>query len=365
MTKKKKTPLGIFAEALTLYFSNFGQFVKYMTFPVLGQLIGLILIFSFTYVYTKNLPLLIEKYGIFDDFNTLVLCSVLVALPGLIIFLKAFWEYLVAYGAINSMLENMLKSGKVYDFDAHTESIKRRTPSFVGLWLLVGIFTILSVCPLLWVPAGVLAVFFVLIFQVFTYEPELSPVGCARKSMLLIKGHFGSTFMLIALLGALTYYLIPEGINTLLEWSGGAKKLSDFVLPLVNQLPLDSVNGFLKQMYAEPIKPEEVALITVSALVSQVFIQYTLPLRSLLCGLWYKELNGSLPKIEKKKKSSKSKKPSEVLMEESHKKFGGNTGKTADDGFKTIDRNILKRAMEGVNNGVNNGVNKSINEDQD
>ena len=226
--------------------------------------------------------------------------------------------------------------------------IKRRTPAFVGLWLLVGIFSILAFCPLLWVPAGVLAVFFVLIFQVFTYEPELSPVGCARKSMFLIKGHFASTFMLIALLGSLTYYLVPEGINTLLEWTGGEKILSNLVMPLVAQLPLDGLNETLLRLNVPQIKTDEVALFTVSALVSQIFIQYTLPLRSILCGLWYKELNGSLPKIEKKKKSSKSKKPSEVLMEESHKKFGDDTkkDKTTDEDFKKLDRNILKRAMD-------------------
>lgn len=360
MTKKKKTPFGIFAEALGLYFSNFKQFVKYMTFPVLGQLAGLVLIFGFTYIYTKNLPMLIEKYSIFDDFGTLVLCSVLAALPGLIIFLKAFWEYLVAYGAINSMLENMLKSGKVYDFDAHTELIKRRTASFVGLWLLVGIFSILAVCPLLWVPAGVLAVFFVLIFQVFTYEPELSPIGCAKKSMFLIKGHFASTFMLIALAMALTYYLVPQGVSTLMEWSGITKALSNIILPLIGQLPFDSMNITLKQFYLEPVQPEAVALFTVSALVSQTLIQYTLPLRSILCGLWYKELNGSLPKSEKKKKGSK--KPSEILMEESHKKFGSNTKKenSSDEGFKNLDRNILRRAMEGVNKGVNKGDNEEM-----
>ena len=81
------------------------------------------------------------------------------------IFVKSFWEYLVAYGAVNSMLENMLKSGKVYDFDAHTELIKRRTMPFVGLWFLFGFFSLISVIPFFWVPCGVLAVFFVLVFQ--------------------------------------------------------------------------------------------------------------------------------------------------------------------------------------------------------
>lgn len=335
-------------ESLGLYFSNFGQFVKYMTFPVLGQIAGLIIIFFCTYIYSKNLPNLIQNYAFFNNFNTLVLCSILVAIPGMIIFMKAFWEYLVAYGAVNSMLENMLKSGKVYDFDAHTELIKRRTPSFVGLWLLFGIFSILAMCPLFWVPAGVLAVFFVLTFQVFTYEPELSPIGCVKKSMLLIKGHFASTFMLMALVGALTYVFIPQGVNTLFEWSGVTKIVSGWITPLIMELPVDELNGMLSYLYLNPIKVEEIALFTVGTFVAQILIQYTLPLRSLLWGMWYRELNGSIPKIEKKKKSSKSKKPSEVLMEESHKKFGDKDKKEKnfDDKPKKLDRNILRRAME-------------------
>ena len=45
MTKKQQTPLGIFTESVGLYFSNFDKFLKYMTFPVLGQIGGLILVF--------------------------------------------------------------------------------------------------------------------------------------------------------------------------------------------------------------------------------------------------------------------------------------------------------------------------------
>ena len=47
------------------------------------------------------------------------------------------------------MLENMLRSGKVYDFDAHTELIKRRALSFIGLWMLFGIFSLVAICPLM------------------------------------------------------------------------------------------------------------------------------------------------------------------------------------------------------------------------
>ena len=55
MSKKNNTPLGIFTEAIGLYFSNFDKFVKYMTFPVLGQVTGLGVVFLLTYFYTKNI----------------------------------------------------------------------------------------------------------------------------------------------------------------------------------------------------------------------------------------------------------------------------------------------------------------------
>ena len=119
MAKKEKTPLGIFTESVGLYFSNFDKFIKYMTFPVLGQIAGLSIVFLITYYYTINLPKLLDKYPNLNDFWILVGLSVLITLPGLAIFCKAFWDYLVAYGAVNSMVSNMLKSGRLYDFDAH------------------------------------------------------------------------------------------------------------------------------------------------------------------------------------------------------------------------------------------------------
>lgn len=346
MTKKKKTPFGIFIESIGLYFSNFGQFVKYMSFPVLGQLAGLILIFACTGIYTANLPFLMDKYPIFKEFNTLVFASVIVAVPGMIILLKAFWEYLVAYGAINSMLENMLKSGKVYDFDAHTELIKRRSIPFVGLWLILGIFSLLAMFPLLWIPAGVIGIYIVLVFQVFTYEPELSPVGCIKKSFGLIKGHFGSTFLLVVFAALLTYMFIPQSICTLFEWSGGTKYIAGLIMPFVNQLPIEELNITLAYYHLPLIEASNTALTLVSIIIAQILIQYTLPMRSLLWGLWYKELNGSIPAVERKKrKSSKRKKPSEILMENTHKRIVS----------KKLDRNIIRRAMEGVNEGA--GVN--------
>ena len=338
MAKKNNTPLNIFMESVGLYFSNFDKFIKYMTFPVLGQLAGLVLVFLLTFFYAKNMPSIIQKIPALDNFSLLLLISILIVLPGFAIFVKAFWEYLVAYGAVNSMLENMLKSGKVYDFDAHTELIKRRTLPFVGLWFLFGIFSLVSIIPFFWVPCGVLAVFFVLVFQVFTFEPELSPIGCVKRSLQLVKGHFASTFMLLALLGALTYVLIPQLINMFCEYTHITLCLSNLVTPIISELPLADWNNLLSYAYLPPLKIEEVALFTVTTFVAQIFIQYTLPLRSILWGMWYKELNGGKLYLSKedKPRTKKIKKPSEKLMEASNKKLIS----------KKIDKNILKRAME-------------------
>lgn len=333
MTKQNKTPLGIFAESIGLYFSNFDKFVQYMSFPVLGQIAGLSLVLLITFFYTQNLPNLIEKYPALNNFNALILLSIIITLPGLAIFIKAFWDYLVAYGAINSMLDNMLKSGRVYDFDAHTELVKRRSVPFVGLWFLFGIFSILAICPLFWVVCGILAIYFVLVFQIFTFEPELSPAGCVKRSLNLIKGHFASTFMLMAFVGLLTYLFIPQIVIKLFDIGNINNFFANLIMPIVNQLP-----DLNLQMYGLPeISKENIALFTIQTFVAQILIQYTLPLRSILWSMWYRELaKADFKPKETTSKKRKTKRPSEKLMEASRKKYSK----------KKLDPNILKRASE-------------------
>lgn len=330
MSKKTKNALEIFVEGIGLYFSNFQKFLKYMFFPVLGQLLGLILIGITTWIYVENLPKLLTKYPNLNDYKYLILLSILVTLPGLVIFLKAFWEYLIAYGAINSMYENMKKSGRVYDFTAHTELIKRRTPAFIGLWFLIGIFSLIAVCPLFWVICGIFAVYFVLIFQVFTFEPDKSPLGCFKKSFVYIKGHFAGTFLLLALTGSLTYILIPQIFVKMLSFVGFNKIIS---YPFISIFQF--VSDFDLAKYGiENTTAENLALMLVELVVAQIIIQYTLPMRSIIWSLWYRENAQEKISLSTSKKSKL--KPSEKLMQASKKKYSK----------KKIDSNILKRAME-------------------
>lgn len=299
--KIKNSVLSIFWQGVKLYFTNFGSFFKYMAFPVFGQIFGIALTLLVSYFYTKNLPKFIAEGGVLNNFSMIFLILFLITLPGLIIFAKAFWDYLVAYGAVNSMVENMLKSGKVYDFPAHTEVITRRTASFVGLWLLFGLFTLVGLFPLFWVLAGILFVYFILIFQVFTFEPDKSPLGCFQKSIMIIKGNFARTLGLMALLGALTYYILPD----LIKFLSDITKISGFLaIPIdiwANQLPIDEINKVLLQTpTAYQVTSLMIAKSIVNFSLSYVVICLTLPLRSICWALWYKNLNKGEVKLDKR-----------------------------------------------------------------
>lgn len=299
--KIKDSVWAVFWQGSKLYFSNFVSFFKYMAFPVFGQILGIILISVATFFYSSQLPKMIVPGGILDNFTVIFLLLLLLTLPGLFILVKAFCDYLIAYGAINSMLDNMLKSGKVYDFHAHTETVSRRSATFASLWLLWALFGIIGGFPLFWVIAGILSVYFALVFQVFSFEPDKSAFGCFQKSVHIVKGNFARTLGLMILLGILTYWIIPDIIQYLLEVS---KIFGIIIIPIDNwiqQLPIKEINNLLlKTPMAYQITSLWLAKAVLAFFVNYIITCLTLPLRSICCALWYKNLNKGEIKLDKK-----------------------------------------------------------------
>ena len=98
----------IIGSGLKLYFKNIGEFTKYMLFPVFGQILGIALIVLLTTGVLIWNP----------DVKTASIAVILLlsaVVPGLILFTKAFWDFMVAYGALNSMTEALLDNGKLYE----------------------------------------------------------------------------------------------------------------------------------------------------------------------------------------------------------------------------------------------------------
>ena len=321
MAREDKSVWLIFFEGIKIYALNIHKFLLYMAFPVLGQLIGLVMIFGLTYWFTRNYQNLAVKYAPLNEFSTLLSVVVITIIPGLLIFMKAFWDYLVAYGAVNSMTEGYLNTGKVYDFRAHNEVVTNRTFSYIILWLLFGIFAFLSVIPVFWIIGAVFFIYFILIFQVFTFSQDISAISCFRESMSLIKGKFARTALLLVLLCVILYF-VYHGLTVLFEVAGVNAFLTKIFANWAMTLPLDQINS-VYQKFDMLITPDMVAGTILSYLTAFLAMGFTLPIRSIAWTLWYKNLY----KFE---------------QEPTHKP----AKKSRKSAQKKLDKNILKRAMQ-------------------
>ncbi len=319
-TKTDKTVWLIFFEAVKIFCMNIHKFILYMAFPVLGQIIGIFLIFGLTYWFNSNINQVLIKYPLLNNLSTLSIVVILLTLPGLLIFVKAFWDYLVAYGALNSMAEGALTTGRVYDFPAHNAVVKSRTLSFIMLWILFGIFTAFATFPLFWVLGGIFFIYFILIFQVFTFEQDVSAINCFKESLSLIKGKFARTTLLAAIL-FIVLYLIYHGLIVIFD----ATLINNFFIKLLSDwamtLPLDQIN-FVIQKFNMLITPEIIAKSIISNITLFIAMGFSLPLRSISWTLWYKN---NLSAVHQQPKNNKKERKTST---------------------KKLDKNILKRAMQ-------------------
>ncbi|MBR1907630.1 hypothetical protein IJ818_01690 [bacterium] len=302
----KNKAFGTFYAAISLYTKHLKAFLAYMTFPIIGQVAGLVLIFVLNYHFIVNLDVIQQHFPVFNKPSVIIVSVIILLLPGLCLMLKAFWDYLVAYGAINSMAENMVKSHKLYDIEAHTLLINHRKFSFAALWLLYSIFLFLFVNPLLWILGGLIFVFFALVFQVFTLEPEKNIFLCFHKSFILVKQKYFETLLMLLLISTLTYFIIPELIRLLCSLTGIVTLFAHLIQNIVTlnlQVYIDKFNELLLAVNQPALTVLDISKLIVLAFIGWISSSYLLPLRSLACYLWYKDLNKKyLAKFKKNKK---------------------------------------------------------------
>ena len=301
MAKEDKSIWVLFFEGIKIYALNIHKFFLYMAFPVLGQLLGLFMIFGITYWYTQNFQNLIVKYPAMNDISTMLICIILSVIPGLLIWARAFWDYLVSYGALNSMTDGYLNTGRVYDFRAHNSVVSKKVFSYIALWLLFSVFTLVSLIPVFWIIGFIFFIYFILIFQVFTFENGLSPVGYFRRSLQLVKGRFARTFLLMILLVVFTYYLLTSGLSVIFDALNLTAKLAKVFESWAYSLPVEHFERF-------GITPIVIGKEVVNQIIFFIVVGFTLPLRSICWTLWYNNLASDSEDYEErrpKKKASK------------------------------------------------------------
>lgn len=284
----------IFATGLKLYFLNFEKFFKYMAFPIFGQIIGITLIFTASYVFTLHVSTLTTKSPVFDNIPLVFFILALLTLPGFFIFCKAFWDYLIAMASVNSMASTLLEGGKLEDLGLHAELIKRRSVSYIWFLLLITIVYLILSIPILWGLLAIVFVYMALCFQVFALEEEKGAFDAIKTGISYVKFNFIKTALLLIILGITTYWLVPG----LICWGFETGNLEGFfsypVEQYVKMLPIADFNNMIAHApVAIPfeLKSYDIAKHIVLAAVSFAVTGFTLPLRSICCTTLYKEIN--------------------------------------------------------------------------
>lgn len=289
----------IFFEGIKIFALNIHKFMLYMAFPVLGQILGIFLIFGLTFWFTQNMQDIAAKYDALNNMSSMITLIVVSVIPGVLILIKAFWDYLVAFVALNSMTEGYLNTGRVYDFKAHNSVATQKSFSFITIWFLISVMTILGILPVFWIFAGLFFVYFILVFQVFTFENGLSPVGYFKRSMFLIKGKFGRTFLLMAILTIFTYVILVSGLGVLFDAFNWTNPLAKMFEAWAYTLPIDPLEQY-------GVTPSVIGTELVKQLIFFLAIGFSLPIRSICWSLWYNELaSEDEPVVKKPKKRVK------------------------------------------------------------
>lgn len=300
--KMKNSIWFVLFEGLKIYFSNIDKFILYMLFPVLGQVLGIALCFGLTLGLTDKIA------AKADSISSAMLFILLLAIPGLLIFAKAFWDYVVAYVALNSMTEGAVTSGKVYDFKSHNEVATRRSFKYIGFLLILSVLMSLGTSIFFIIPGFVLWIYLILIFQIFTFEPDLSIWECYKKSFVLVKGDWGRTFSLMLILAFFSIFIITQGITVVFDYLNLTKSVCSIFDFIGKLLPLHTINhAFSYARLPYNITVEMVSNWIFVTILSCIVAGLTLPIRSICWSLWYKNLS-DIKDTEQVKDTKRSKK---------------------------------------------------------
>lgn len=310
MAKKKEASkinvFKIFLEGIILYLKNLNKFLLYMAFPVLGQVLSMILIFTTVHLFSNNVEKIIAINPALNNVPIMLIIMLVLTIPSFMIFFAAFWKYLVALGALNSMANNLISGAKLEDLSIHNDTVNRRMPTFLGILFIISVISFMGIFPPLWALILILMIYLSLTFQVFALEENLNAIEVIKKSFKMVKGNFMKITLLLILLTILTYDLIPnififscERFNLLqhlcIPIEIFSKNLPLEEIQTTIQSVLSSINTNANFVLNEKIFARNVLENTISGII----IGFTLPLRSLCCTLLYKNIE--IKKLKEKK----------------------------------------------------------------
>ncbi len=294
MTKKKSNKFigvfSIFFSSIKTYFLYLDQCFKYLAFPILGQVIGIILIFTCAYYFRTNIDNIKNISDFFRKDSNLIIIYIAVLLPFLLIFIKAVYDYIIAFCSLNLLFYTVSnkKKTKNIDFKSNNRIIERRLFQYVILMLII---TILIIIPPLIFIAPLIWLFLCLSFQVFSFENNIGAIGAISRSFELVKANIIPTIILLFLCYVTTYWFLPG----MFIWLSEKISLSYFLInrceSFVQILPLDNINDILSIVNFR-LDSLTLARTIVEGGISFIIIGFTLPFRCCCFTELYKFYDG-------------------------------------------------------------------------
>ena len=277
MTRKKTNSLievfKIFFSSIKTYFIYLDQTSKALFFPVFGQMISIIIIFTITYLMCTNIEQIGINFPALASSSGFLTALYILLIPFCIIFIKAFYDYIILFSSLNLVFytNSGKKKIKNLDFDSYNNSIKRRIFKYIFLMLIS-------------VPFMIIAPFLALVFQVFAMENDISPMKAITRSIKMVKDNFIPIILMLILCYLLTYKFLPS----LFIWTSQKISLYYFILNIfekiltivpieeyIHQVDLGMLNEYINDIFS----PLAIAKFLVESVITSLILAFTLPLR--------------------------------------------------------------------------------------
>ncbi len=288
----------IFFSSLKIYFLYLDQFLKYLAFPVFGQLLCIFIIFTLTYFYSKNYEYLYNLNPFFHSGNNLYIIFWVILIPFLIVLIRAAYKYIIAFESLNIVFSMVNENKKVknIDFALNDRAIERRLFGYVLLMLFVTLILILPALvfkfPLiLLVISPILWIYLCLSFQVHALETDTSAFQAIVRSFKLVKGNVFPTIILMVLCIILTYWFITSLFIWALDKISVTHFFINLSIPFLDLIYQNTYNNIMNTIMGyESVLPKNIynnlmpdtvtmAKMLVESVINSILIAFTLPFR--------------------------------------------------------------------------------------
>ncbi len=319
-TKKSMSIFSIIGIGTKLYCQNIFLLSAPVVAPVVGILLGMFLAIFLPLHFVSNYELICEKYSFFKELWVYITAVVITCLPGLVIFKLGFWNYMLKLVSLNLFVDDIIKQKLLKHHSQYTKIISLRTKDYLAMlfiwcliiimglaipiivkqtnsdvWFSMILFIVLMVLAVLLLT--ILSVYLSLSFQVFAFEPALSPMETLEKSFKLVANNFWRLVILLAFLSIIVSGIIPQIIvfvlDALMLKNVIAEPFANFLNNFFATFPnaqtitegiLQTMNTDIAQFMLEA--PKEMAFFLISTVISL----FMMPLGTCYYVLFYKDV---------------------------------------------------------------------------